>query len=487
MSERTNRRNGAVTAGRLFSGSVENPEVERCRQCGELLHPYPEPEYWMQHPLPECSIVDGLKFCYSFRKPGCVDAYLAAHPEPAAEDGAGRRPKKRERRKAKDVAASSADDREERAARLAAAMPSDPAALLDVAADAVRALHAAVLASDGDAAAAADDCYEAVIWKLNGGRFFGCLADEDSAGRVVERHCRAAPGAVPLWGQSGAFVVTVNGMRAIVEVSDRIGSRIGTNHVSFEFHAVDLDRPFISETGYRSHYNSLRAGFTVDQVAAAILAELQKGKPKLIEADYRDRLAADPVPAWVAELVPPPRREPCIPVVPEGFALVDVVLPAHRAFIVRKWAKEARAKIAAGCVGKRSDAREGEPGARAERPECGHEDDQEETDGEEEDPAPSDPTTQSCSTIISGDGGPAPADFRAGQRCEIISVHHSAFSSNIGRKIIITKVSAETRQVWAHDDKPPRFRINRNGRRVIDYDPRCIQTIYSFEQLRVLT
>jgi hypothetical protein len=41
--------------------------------------------------------------------------------------------------------------------------------------------------------------------------------------------------------------------------------------------------------------------------------------------------------------------------------------------------------------------------------------------------------------------------------------------------------------VWAHDDKPPRFRINRNGRRVTDYDPRCIQTIYSFEQLRVLT
>ena len=76
MSERTNRRNGAVMAGRLFSGSVENPEVERCHHCGELLHPYPEPEHWMQYPLPVCCVVDGLKFCDSFGKPGCVDAYL---------------------------------------------------------------------------------------------------------------------------------------------------------------------------------------------------------------------------------------------------------------------------------------------------------------------------------------------------------------------------------------------------------------------------
>lgn len=472
MSERTNRRNDAVTAGRLFSGSVENPEVERCHQCGQLLHPHPEPEYWMQYPLPECSIVDDLKFCYSFRKPGCVDGYLAAHPEPAAggaEDGAGRRPRKREKRKAKDVAASSAEDREDRAARIAASLPSDPAALLDVAAGAVRALHAAVLAGDADAAAEADDRYEAVVWKLNGGRFFGCLADEDSAGRVVERHCRAAPGAVPLWGQSGAFVVTVNGMRAIVEVSDRIGSRIGTNHVSFEFRAVDLDRTFISETGYHSHYNSLRAGFTVDQVATAILAELQKGKPKLIEANYRDRLAAEPVPPWVAELVPPPRREPCIPVVPEGFALVDVVLPAHRAYIVRKWAAEAKAKIkAAQAAG--SNAREKVGGASKER-------------------GPASPhPTMTCGTARNDDAGSADqVEFRPGQRCEIVSERRPLFANEIGKRVIITKVYPDTRQVFAHDDRPVTYKVNRAGRRVVDSDPSCIQSIYSFEQLRVLT
>ncbi|WP_211166740.1 hypothetical protein [Aromatoleum anaerobium] len=122
--------------------------------------------------------------------------------------------------------------------------------------------------------------------------------------------------------------------------------------MSFEFHAVDLDRPFISETAYRSHYDSLRAGRSVDQVAAAILAEFQKGKPKpkMIESEYRDRRAAEPVPAWVAELGPPPRRVPTIPAVPEGFALVDVVLLVHRAFIARKWAKDAQVKITAGQV-----------------------------------------------------------------------------------------------------------------------------------------
>lgn len=76
--------------------------------------------------------------------------------------------------------------------------------------------------------------------------------------------------------------------------------------------------------------------------------------------------------------------------------------------------------------------------------------------------------------------------FRVGQRCEIVSVHHPVFAKEIGKQIIITKVSQGTRQVWAHDDKPPKYRINRNGNCVIDYDPRCIQSIYGFDNLRIL-
>ena len=148
--------------------------------------------------------------------------------------------------------------------------------------------------------------------------------------------------------------------------------------------------------------------------------------------------------------------------------------------------KGAQAKIAEARVARGSDAKKGEPRARAEHPECRQEGDQESVEGEEEDPAPLDPARQSYSTAISGDGGPAPAEFRSGQRCEIISVHHPVFSSEIGRKIITTKVFADTRQGWAHHDGPARCRINRNGRRITDYDPRCIQSIYRVEQLRGL-
>jgi hypothetical protein len=59
---------------------VENRETERCAVCGELLHPYPVPEYWMQYPLPECMFVDGLNICERYRKPECLNTYLDRHP-----------------------------------------------------------------------------------------------------------------------------------------------------------------------------------------------------------------------------------------------------------------------------------------------------------------------------------------------------------------------------------------------------------------------
>lgn len=81
--DRTDRRNAAIEAGRLLAdGDVG--AAERCHACGELLHPYPEPEYWMQYPLPGCCVVDGLRFCDDDRKPECIDSHLVKHPTPAA-------------------------------------------------------------------------------------------------------------------------------------------------------------------------------------------------------------------------------------------------------------------------------------------------------------------------------------------------------------------------------------------------------------------
>lgn len=125
--------------------------------------------------------------------------------------------------------------------------------------------------------------------------------------------------------------------------------------------------------------------------------------------------------------------------VPAGYVLVDVVLTTHQAFIVRKWAEAARLKIEADAAAKpRIDARN------------------------------------------------EVSDFRPGVRCEIVSVHHPCFAKDIGKVVVVTKASQDTRQVFAHDDKPVTYRVNRHGRRVIDSDPRRIETVYGMDSLKVL-
>jgi hypothetical protein len=128
---------------------------------------------------------------------------------------------------------------------------------------------------------------------------------------------------------------------------------------------------------------------------------------------------------------------------PDGFVLVDVVLTTHQAFIVRKWEAVALRKIEA-------------IRARAEE------------------------------TKTSFYARNEVTDFRPGVRCEIVSVHHPCFAKDVGKIIVVTKVSADTRQLWAHDDKPVTYKVNRQGRRVVDSDPRCIQTVYGMDSLRVL-
>lgn len=83
-------------------------------------------------------------------------------------------------------------------ASVAAALPTDRAALLDLAALAVEDLHACVLAYDEDGANAAADRYAAIVWKLNGGEFFGCMdrSNPEAGGILADAHCRAAPGTV---------------------------------------------------------------------------------------------------------------------------------------------------------------------------------------------------------------------------------------------------------------------------------------------------
>src|SRR5690606_9938292 len=90
-------------------------------------------------------------------------------------------------------------------AELLAELPADLDGLLAAAVAAVVDLDAAVMRGDGAAAELADQRYDAIVWRLNGGTRFGCMADDGAAGRVIERHCAAELGTVPLWGQRGQF------------------------------------------------------------------------------------------------------------------------------------------------------------------------------------------------------------------------------------------------------------------------------------------
>ena len=228
------------------------------------------------------------------------------------------------------------DDREKIAAEAAASMPDEPAELLNLALESVSEFHAGVMVSDQNKIVTAAIRYEAVIWKMNGGKFFGCFADEEAAGKIVQRHCEAPLGQVPLWGQSGKFLIEVEGIRAAVEFRFWTAQR-----AHFSFHVVDLDRLFISETGYRSHFEEVYNGMTVDEVAIAIFNNFLGEKRLEIAESSREWLINNSL-SWIENLAPDACRSLSIP---SGFVLVDVILPSYKAYIVRKWAKQAQKNI----------------------------------------------------------------------------------------------------------------------------------------------
>ncbi|WP_321935223.1 hypothetical protein [Paraburkholderia sp. J8-2] len=180
---------------------------------------------------------------------------------------------------------------------LAANMPGERAGLLDVAKQSVDALNAAVLASDVGAANVAVDHYEAAAWKLNNGTFFGYKqpSNPEAGGILAENHCRATPGASPMWGQCGEFLIEVSGITAVVEVEDGI-SRFST---CFIFQAVDPDGPFISETGYRSKFERFDFGRSVEEAAIATFTTiLTEGGRKMLLPEARESTMTEHAP-WL--------------------------------------------------------------------------------------------------------------------------------------------------------------------------------------------
>lgn len=143
----------------------------------------------------------------------------------------------------------------------------------------------AVRANDGDAASAAARSFRSLIEAANGENgSFGSFA-EDGAGTAITAVLMAEAGQVPHWGQNGLFVLETRHGRALVDFTCPLDVCS-----SFGFTAIDLGLPFISETGYRSHFYMEWPPLSVKEAAAAIFCRYaETEKMTNIEIEYRQR------------------------------------------------------------------------------------------------------------------------------------------------------------------------------------------------------
>jgi len=143
----------------------------------------------------------------------------------------------------------------------------------------------AIRANDGDAASAAAQSFRSLIVATNGEKgSFGGFA-EDGAGTAITAALMADAGQIPHWGQNGLFVLETRHGRALVDFTCPLDVCS-----SFGFTAIDLGLPFISETGYRSHFYTEWPPLSVKEAAAAIFRRYAEAeKLTNIEIEYRQR------------------------------------------------------------------------------------------------------------------------------------------------------------------------------------------------------
>ncbi len=157
--------------------------------------------------------------------------------------------------------------------------------------------HRAILAADLPQVARLQEEATDLALKLNGWQK-GFLAGPDAPGYLLERATAAPHDTVPLWGQTGDFVVMPRPHLRVRITMGGILTSFSRPIPSFEAHIVDLDRRFISDTGYRSflsHRTAPHAGWTTqDYVCATIDAHIRdelRGTLLALEPTYRSRLS----------------------------------------------------------------------------------------------------------------------------------------------------------------------------------------------------
>lgn len=154
----------------------------------------------------------------------------------------------------------------------------------------IRQHHALMLEQRIDEAVALRQEARDLAYVLNGFEA-GTHAHDEAPGYVLEREAAAPPGEVPLWGQSGKFLLPA--FNAAAKVSGMLG--LFATHMqgmAFEVYAADNTKPFLSETGYRSFLGQsapVPKGSTVDVwVAATVQMHINKelkGRLKRVEVE----------------------------------------------------------------------------------------------------------------------------------------------------------------------------------------------------------
>jgi hypothetical protein len=116
---------------------------------------------------------------------------------------------------------------------------------------------------------------------------------------VLERATHCDSGKVPLWGQTGEFIVTVRGAQVRIEMDGMFG--IGAMPIpGFSAHVVEPNKPFISETGYRSfigYQPDIPTDTTPDAYAKNLIQHYLdkecKGKLRPLKPECRERFTAE--------------------------------------------------------------------------------------------------------------------------------------------------------------------------------------------------
>lgn len=123
----------------------------------------------------------------------------------------------------------------------------------------------------------------------------GILAGPDAPGCKLAQATLAEPETVPLWGQGGSFVIEAAHMRVRIELDGVFGiGALYSPWMNFSANAADWDKPFLSETGYRSFlgvHAELVPGMTPDRFAAEVIgAHVRKNlKGRLVQIKERYR------------------------------------------------------------------------------------------------------------------------------------------------------------------------------------------------------